>query len=492
MSIDGKALGAQLVAVVKDYLSRATASFSTRLTALEEAFKVFSASPPDFDSIIRDAVAKAAAELPAPRDGKDADPAMVIRAAAEAVAALPKPQDGKDGAPGERGEPGVKGDPGETGERGPAGRDGLDGKDGAPGEPGERGPQGERGEKGDQGSPGKDGEPGPRGEPGAKGDKGERGEPGPKGDRGEPGPKGEQGDKGDPGEQGEPGPKGEQGERGEKGDTGPKGDKGDQGDPGERGPAGKDCDPEFVKQLVAQAVEAFPRPQDGKSITIEDVTPLLVQLVDKAVALIPRPKDGESVPIEAVRGMIDDAVAKAMAGVRMPKDGEPGRDAAHIEILPAIDEAKTYPRGTFARHEGGLWRSFEATTGMKGWECIADAIADVSLEQVGERTVAIEVRLASGKSSRKEVTFPVTIHRGIWKDGETYARGDATTRDGSTWILMADQQKGKPGDDGSGWVLSTKRGRDGKDGQRGEKGERGAPGRPGKDLTQMGPDGKKW
>ena len=35
-------------------------------------------------------------------------------------------------------------------------------------------------------------------------------------------------------------------------------------------------------------------------------------------------------------------------------------------------------------------------------------------------------------------------------------------------------------------------GHDTRDGVRGEKGERGAEGRPGRDLTQMGPDGKKW
>jgi len=313
---------------------------------------------------------------------------------------------------------------------------------------------------------------------------------------------------------------------------------------------GKDADPELIRQLVAHAVAAIPKPQDGKSITLEEVAPVVAQAVKTAVEALPAPKeadpaaiaallmpqlrlqvqehldaipapedgksvvaadlapmvaevvrasvdalpkprDGESVPLEQVRRMVAEEVAKAMAGVRLPKDGEPGRDAAHIEILPAINEAKSYPRGTFARHDGGLWRSYETTTGMKGWECIADAIADVTLEQLGERTVAIEVRLASGKTTRKEVVFPVTIHRGIWKDTELYARGDATTRDGSTWILMIDQQKGKPGDEGSGWQLSTKRGRDGKPGNPGKKGEPGKPGRPGRDLTQLGFDGSK-
>jgi hypothetical protein len=55
-----------------------------------------------------------------------------------------------------------------------------------------------------------------------------------------------------------------------------------------------------------------------------------------------------------------------------------------------------------------------------------------------------------------------------------------------------DEQKGKPGEEGSGWQLAAKCGRDGRDGLKGEKGERGAEGKSGRDLTQMDSNGRKF
>lgn len=107
MLIDGKALGEQLVAVVKDYVSRATASIAARLETLEALFKDLEVKLPDLDKIVH-----------------------------EAVAALPKPADGINGKDGTPGEVGRQGDQGEAGAKGEAG---------------------ERGEKGDKGEPGSDG-----------------------------------------------------------------------------------------------------------------------------------------------------------------------------------------------------------------------------------------------------------------------------------------------------------------------------------------------
>jgi Collagen triple helix repeat (20 copies) len=81
-------------------------------------------------------------------------------------------------------------------------------------------------------------------------------------------------------------------------------------------------------------------------------------------------------------------------------------------------------------------------------------------------------------------------HRGIWKEGE-YKRGDNVLREGSAWLALRDT-KSMPGISDSGWLLIVKRGRDGKDGQNGKDGLPGPTGKPGRDLTQLGPDGKKW
>lgn len=247
-----------------------------------------------------------------------------------------------------------------------------------------------------------------------------------------PGP---QGVKGDPGERGEPGPEGKPGvgERGEKGDPGDRGEPGQKGDPGANGKDGAD----------GLSIKGDPG-ADGR--------------------------DG--------------------------REGEPGRDALQVEVLDSIDAAKRYQRGTFAHHDGGIVRAFKATEPLTegvelekaGWHVVLRGLAEVDVEfSDDQRTITHTMRLTGGRAIQKSACFPVTIYRGVWKEGERYARGDSTTRDGSTWNLLADEQKGKPGDEGSGWVLSTKRGRDGRDGLKGADGVRGAPGRDGQDYTRTWP-----
>lgn len=177
--------------------------------------------------------------------------------------------------------------------------------------------------------------------------------------------------------------------------------------------------------------------------------------------------DGTSVPIEDVQKMVEEAVAKRMADIRMPKDGEPGRDGAHLEILPAIAQDKSYPRGTYAKHDGGLWRSFECTDGMRGWECIVDGVADVKLEAV-EREFTVTTRRSSGAEEVKTITLPVMLYRGVYKEGQEYLGGDTVTWGGSLWHCDSNTVD-KPGELGSkGWTLAAKRGRDGKDGVNGK------------------------
>ncbi|MDP9991973.1 hypothetical protein J2W28_001001 [Variovorax boronicumulans] len=227
---------------------------------------------------------------------------------------------------------------------------------------------------------------------------------------------------------------------------------------------GKDADPESIAQLVREAIDAVPKPKDGSSVTATDVAPLIAEEVSKAVAAIPAPKDGESVPVEQVQRMVDDAVSKALASVRMPKDGDPGRDAAHIEILPAIDAAKSYPRGTYAKHAGGLWRSYETTTELKGWECIVEGVAQLSIEQHADnpRKFLVNLSTSSGRQEVKEFNMPVVLYRGIFKEGDAYEAGDSVTWGGSTWIALQDTGSKPDSVDGT-WRLAVKRGSPGKD-----------------------------
>lgn len=271
---------------------------------------------------------------------------------------------------------------------------------------------------------------------------------------------------------------------------------------------GKDYDPEALAQAVDDAVSRIPVPEDGKSVTIDDVTPVLQQMVDDAVSAIPTPRDGKDydpvilqqavldavsgIPVPAdgksvtveditpilkslveeampelpdVQGMVDKAVAALPAAEpAVPgKDGDDGRDALQLEILPGIDEATSYQRGTYATHNGGLWRSFQKTQGMYGWECIVDGIASVDVGQDGERNFTVSVLRAGGHSDRKTFSVPVMLYRGVFKIGETYQPGDTVTWGGSLWHCDACSSD-KPGEIGSkGWTLAAKRGRDGRD-----------------------------
>ncbi len=221
--------------------------------------------------------------------------------------------------------------------------------------------------------------------------------------------------------------------------------------------------------------------------------------------------DGKSVEPAEVERLVRDAVAalpKALDGI----DGEPGpkgldgrdgidgRDAMQIDVLDDVDVERSYPRGTWARWNGGIIRSFRATDPLtgevqmekSGWTIIVDGIAGIFGEHSDDpRRFEIRVMTTSGKSLNLPFSMPTPIYRNVWTERE-YERGDLVTYDGSVWHCER-PTKAKPGTQTSApdWKLCTKKGRDGKDGEKGVKGDRGEDGRPGKDLTQLGWDGSK-
>ena len=276
---------------------------------------------------------------------------------------------------------------------------------------------------------------------------------------------------------------------------------------------GKDYDPAVLSQAVddavSEAVAEIPVPQDGKSVTVEEILPVLEELVSKAVGEIPVPKDGKDYDPAVLRQAVDDAVSEAVAEIPAPQDGksvtaddvrpvlqelitaampeipdvksliseaiaeipapkpgkpgEDGRDALALELLPFIDDSKSYPRGSYATHNGGLWRAYEKTHGMRGWECIVDGVAGVDVSMEGMRNFTVTVNRASGTSEKKAFDVPVMVYRGVFKSGDEYLTGDTVTWGGSLWHCD-EQTQDKPGETGSkGWTLAAKRGRDGRD-----------------------------
>jgi hypothetical protein len=113
-----------------------------------------------------------------------------------------------------------------------------------------------------------------------------------------------------------------------------------------------------------------------------------------------------------------------------------------------------------ARHRGGLWRAFERTKGMRGWECIVAGIADIGIEFDGERSLTIKLEKSDGEAVVKDFTIPALLDRGVWRE-EEYAKSDCVTFSGALWIATKDKPIGRPGIS-SDWRLAVKRGGTGK------------------------------
>lgn len=249
---------------------------------------------------------------------------------------------------------------------------------------------------------------------------------------------------------------------------------------------GKALDP-ILARLAA--IEARPAPEkgergaDGASVTLDDVQPVIQAALDgfssKATALIaaiPKPKDGrdgvdgkdgapgkdgadgKSITVDDVAPMLERKMAewaldferraqetlqRAIDRMPVPKDGAPGKDG----------------RDGIDGKDGLGIEDFH-------WDLDVDA---------GEMVLVFE-RGDVRKEFRKPV--PVMVDRGVFKAGEQYRQGNSVTWGGSSWIAQKHDPAGKPGESAD-WRLSVKKGRDGKD---------GAPGKDGKD----GKDGKSW
>lgn len=417
-SFDGKALGEQVVSYVREFVGKQVASLRESIVALDERIK--------------------------------------------AIPAGPQGERGPAGEKGERGDVGPAGESivGPKGDQGERGEKGLDGDIGPQGVPGEQGLQGEKGDIGPQGPAGEPGPQGEKGDPGEsiKGDPGDRGEKGETGDAGPEGPagkdglsafeiaqtkgfsgtedewiaslRGERGDVGPAGEKGADGIRGERGEPGQsiKGDPGPQGERGEKGDTGERGPIGE------RGEKGADGING----KDAYQIAVEKgFAGTEIQWLESL-----RGKDGEN-------GIGKDG--------RDGRDGKDGRDAPEINILPMIEDGKSYPSGTYARHKGGLVK-----TTPTGYDVIingVDSESEVTLED--GRTIERTTTYTDGTTYVRRHKFATLMHRGTWTQ-RTYDRGDCVMRDNSSWCCMAESTETMPGTS-KDWQLIARKGDRGKD-----------------------------
>lgn len=253
-------------------------------------------------------------------------------------------------------------------------------------------------------------------------------------------------------------------------------------------------DPELFGQAMGEAIRRA-------------VEPLQAEIADlkKQLAEMPVPengkdgapgrdgKDGSSVTLQDVRPMLEEALAdvrreaqealdSAIKSLPVPKDGkdgEPGKDGESFTLEDAeklLDSKMARWELDFERRANdALQRAIDrlpvpkdGKDGEPGKDGV-DGIGfdDLEFEYDGERTVAL-VFTKGDRVKRFDVTLPVVIDRGVYKQGTDYEAGDGVTWGGSYWIAQKDAPTGKPGEPGSeGWRLAVKRGRDGRDGKDG-------------------------
>ena len=212
---------------------------------------------------------------------------------------------------------------------------------------------------------------------------------------------------------------------------------------------------QMVKNAIAQI--EIPKPKEPEPL------PDIAALVAGAVAGIQFP-DPEPVTLPDFEKMISEAVTKAVSAIPIPEPGkgEDGKDGLQIEVMPEIDVNKSYPRGTYAIHNGGLWRAYQKTAGVSGFECVVNGLNDIDVSVKDDRHFTVTLTKSNGETEARSFDVPVMIYRDVYQPGRKYYPGDCVTFAGSVWHCF-EETSDRPNEAGSaGWKLAVKRGRDGR------------------------------
>lgn len=180
-------------------------------------------------------------------------------------------------------------------------------------------------------------------------------------------------------------------------------------------------------------------------------------------------RQGDAGP-EGARGQKGDTGERGPAGERGPEgpEGKPGRDGR--DGLPGVQGEKGLDGKDGANGKDGR-------DGIDGKDGLG--FDDITVEFDGERRFSLTFTKEGHVKQFGAFVVPCQIYRGVFKEGQSYERGDVVTWGGSSWHANEVTAE-KPGIS-KAWTLQVKQGRDGKDGAPGAKGDQGPPGRPGID-----------
>jgi hypothetical protein len=241
---------------------------------------------------------------------------------------------------------------------------------------------------------------------------------------------------------------------------------------------GKDADPALVRQMVDEevrsAVAAIELPEAPAPLApdMAAIGELIAGEVAMAVAALPVPEDGRSVTLDEVRPLVDEAVTRAVAAIPVPRDGI-GAAGAVIDrdghLVLTLTDGSVRALGQVVGRDADMAAIEkmlrELVDAIPRPENGADGLGfdDLSVVQDGPR--AFHLRFARGDTVKTfPFTLPVVLDAGVWKEGTTYVAGDGCTWAGSYWI--AQQETNERPDSGprskTGWRLAVKKGRDAK------------------------------
>lgn len=186
-----------------------------------------------------------------------------------------------------------------------------------------------------------------------------------------------------------------------------------------------------IEDVVRMVVAEIPVPKDGTSITVDDIRPVIAAEMERCVAAIPRAKDG--------------ADGVGLAGAFIDRDGN---------LIVTMSNGEPRTLGSVVGKDG--------EPGKPGKDGFNLEDFDAAVMEDG-RTVLLSFDRAD-LSYKVELGFDVMLYRGVFKDDQTYVRGDTVTWAGSLWHCDQPTSE-KPGDGSKSWTLCAKKGRDGKDGE---------------------------
>ena len=240
-----------------------------------------------------------------------------------------------------------------------------------------------------------------------------------------------------------------------------------EGPQGPQGEAGISVTVDDVLPALQEMVQALPPAVDGKDADPAEVAALIIEDVAR---LIPIPADGKSISIEDVLPVIEEAIEKKVSALPKARDGTDGRDGKDgIGLAGALlgrsgDLVLTLSDGT--ANSLGVIVGADGKDGLPGKDGM-DGLGFDDLDVIHDGERSFTLRYQRGEIVKEQsFTVPAVLDRGVFKEGRErpYEKGDGVSFGGSFWISQKDAPEGKPGDGSAAWRLSVKKGRDGKDG----------------------------